>query len=157
MPQATNLKNTQQNIGPGHAQGVRPPLGKPPATGKSFRVARACDARCLDVKRNQSEIRGRPAFPFSLFAAVTAHVGDSASSAPTPAMSLEDIDRDLNVRDFDLKTGRRSFKSGFSSLGGEVPNLCRSTFFILPPKKPKMSRIVHLSEDEGNTINPEGP
>ena len=37
-------------------------------TGKSFRFVRACDARCLDVKRNPSEILMRPAFPFSLLA-----------------------------------------------------------------------------------------
>ena len=99
----------------------------------------------------------RPAFPFFLFAAATAHVGDSASSAPTPAMSLEDIDRDLNVRDFDLKTGRRNFKSGFSSLGGEVPNLCRSTFFILPPKKTKRQQAkgqINATEPTPKRVQP---
>ena len=44
---------------------------RPPRTGKSFRFVRACDARCLDVKRNQSEILMRGPFPFSLFAPAT--------------------------------------------------------------------------------------
>ena len=48
--------------------GVSPPLGRPPATGKSFRFVRACDARCLDVKRNPDAKRTRAAFPFSLLA-----------------------------------------------------------------------------------------
>ena len=39
----------------------------PPVNGKSFRFVRACGARCLDVKRNRSEIVMRNSFPFSLF------------------------------------------------------------------------------------------
>ena len=39
-----------------------------PATGKSFRFVRACDARCLDVKRNPGAKTRRRAFPFSLLA-----------------------------------------------------------------------------------------
>ena len=69
-------------------------------------------------------------FPVAPFVDETAHVGERASSAPTPAISREDIERDLNARDFDLKTGRRNFKSGFSSFGGDEPNLFKSTFFI---------------------------
>ena len=44
------------------------PLGSPPATGKSFRFVRACDARFLDVKRNPGAKTMRAVFPFSLLA-----------------------------------------------------------------------------------------
>ena len=43
------------------------PLGSPPATGKSFRFVRACDARFLDVKRNPGDRNMRPVLPVSLF------------------------------------------------------------------------------------------
>ena len=46
---------------------MRPPLGSPPATGKSFRFVRACDARFLDVKkerRSKKEAMPRSLFPF---------------------------------------------------------------------------------------------
>ena len=45
---------------------MSPPLGSPPATAKSFRFVRACDARCLDVKRSQSAKVRRDTFPLSL-------------------------------------------------------------------------------------------
>ena len=48
---------------------MSPPLGRPPATGKSFRFVRACDARCLDVKRSRSAIITREPLPFSLLGA----------------------------------------------------------------------------------------
>ncbi len=46
---------------------MSPPLGSPPATGKSFRFVRAFNAQCLDVKKDRSEIHRRASFPFSLF------------------------------------------------------------------------------------------
>ena len=48
---------------------MSPPLGRPPATGKSFRFVRACDARCLDVKRSRSAIIRLEPLPFSLLGA----------------------------------------------------------------------------------------
>ena len=65
---------------------MSPPLGRPPATGKSFRFVRACDARCLDVKRNPDSKKGAVAFslfPFGPVRAFKFRLG-SQKSFPAP-------------------------------------------------------------------------